>query len=106
MIKSNLAPGHAKRVHLVGANQVDLPLPLARTRVPLVAVRDDALGNGAQPQHLGVVVGAQGFFIGRLFEHLLVLLARRGLDLFGRHQLGKGRLFADLHAFAGVRHQR
>ena len=72
--KSDLAAGHAKRIDLVGANQVDFPFPLARTRVPVVAVRDDFVGNRAQPYHLRMAIRPQRVLAGRLLQHLLVLL--------------------------------
>ncbi len=48
-VKRNFAARHAKRIDLLAADQVHLPAPLLSTRVPAHGMRDDFLGNGAQP---------------------------------------------------------
>lgn len=53
-VEGDLAAGHAERVDLLAADEVDLPAPLAGARIPLRGIRDEALGNGAQALQLRV----------------------------------------------------
>ena len=53
-VEGDLAAGHAKRVDLLAADQIDLPAPLAGARVPLRGIGNDALRNGAQPLQLRI----------------------------------------------------
>jgi len=59
-------------------------------------VRDDAVGDIAQPLQLRVVHRRQCALVAGLHQHRAVLLRGRGLDLFGRHELGEGRSLADV----------
>ena len=54
-IKSNLAARHAKRIELLAAQQVDLPVPLTRPVVPLRGLRYQTAGNAAKALQLRVV---------------------------------------------------
>ena len=89
VVEGDLAAGHAEGVDLLAADQVDLPLPLLRARVPLRGERNDALRDVAQPLQLRVVGGRQRALAARLLQHLPVLLRGGGLDLLGRHQLAE-----------------
>ena len=60
--KSDLAPWHTKRVDLVGADQVNLPVPVSGTRVPFVAERNQLQSNCTQSNHLWMVVRSQRVF--------------------------------------------
>ena len=99
-VKSNLATRHAKRVDLVGSNQVNFPCPVFGAGVPLQSVRYEFFGYAAQTLYLWMVIGTQGVFASRLFQHLRILLARRLLNLCRGHQVGKRRLFAHFDTFA------
>ena len=101
-VESDLAARHAIRVDLVGAQQVDLPAPIAGARVPVECKRNDAAGNRAQAFELGIVLGCQRALFCCLTEHHRVLLRRRALQLLGRHKLGKRRGATHLHALAAL----
>ena len=96
-VKRNLPARHAKRVDLFAADQVHLPLPLARTVVPLRGVRNDALGNHAQALQLRIAVRRQGPLLARLRQHLRILLGSCVLQLGGRHQLAHAGGLAHIH---------
>ena len=100
VIKSNLAAGHAKRIDLRRADQVDFPFPFFGARVPFVAEGNEFLRDGAQTNHLGVVIGGECVFVFGLLEQLPILLVGRALYLSGRNQFGKARGFANLDAIA------
>ena len=88
---------------MVGANQIDLPRPFTRTRIPFVAMWNQLLRNATQPLQLRIRVGGERVFLGGFFQHLAVLLTRRSFDLGSGNQFGECRLFArvDVHAIAG-----
>jgi hypothetical protein len=100
-VEGDLAAGHAEGVELFGVDGDDLPLPLIGPLVPAQAVRDDALGDGAQADHLRVVVRQQRVLLAGLHGHLLVLLGSGLFELLGRHQARQEGLLFDFHAFAG-----
>ena len=54
-VKRDLAAGHAIGIDLVGAYQIDLPLPLLCARIPLPGKRDDSVHDGAQSLYLRAV---------------------------------------------------
>ena len=99
-VKSNLATRHTKRVDLVGANQVNFPCPVFGAGVPLQCEGYEFFGYATQTLNLWMVIGPQGVFASRLFQHLRILLAGRLLNLCRRHQVGKRRLFAHFDTFA------
>ena len=90
-VESNLATWHTKGIDLLAADQVHFPAPLARTVVPLRRVRNDALGEPAQPLQLRIAFGCQCVLGARLGHHLRVLLGRRSFELVGRHQFAQAR---------------
>jgi hypothetical protein len=59
---------------LLAANQVHLPLPLARTWVPRRRVRNELLRDGVQALQLWVAVGGQDAFGAGIGQYLRVLL--------------------------------
>ena len=105
MKESDLSTGHAKRIDLVRANQVDLPVPISGAGVPLVAERNQLHGDVTQANHLWVVVGCQCVFFRCLLEHLAVLGVSTAFHFGGWHQFGKARLLAHLHPISGERVQ-
>ena len=74
MEESDLAAGHAKRIDLRRANQIDFPFPFACAWVPFVAKGNETLRYGPQADHLGMVIRGKGVFLTRLFQQLRVLL--------------------------------
>ncbi|MDT4858806.1 hypothetical protein FQZ97_932900 [compost metagenome] len=103
-VESDLAARHAERVHLIAADQVDLPLPVGGAFVPLRGVRNDAARDVAQPLNLWVA-GRQQELLGVGFAHRLrILLVRSALEFFGRHQVAQGRCLAHIHLCGGWQH--
>ena len=95
--KRNLAPGHAKRIHIIAANQGYRPLPVAGPLVPRIGVGNQGLGNPVQPLGLRVVGGHQGTFGLGLLNQLRILLVGGLFQVFGGHQMAQARGFAHLH---------
>ena len=96
-VEGDLAAGHAERVDLLAAYEIDLPAPLAGARVPLRGIGNQALGNAAQALQLRVAGVCQRALGLGLLQQLLVLLGRRVFQRLGRHQLAHHRCLADLH---------
>ena len=100
VIKSDLAPGHTKRVDLRRTDQVDFPFPVFGAWVPFVTVGNQLLRNRTQTDHLGVVIRRERVFIFGLLEHLGVLLVGRAFYLLSRYQFGEAGCLAHLDAVA------
>ena len=93
-VEGDLAARHAEGVDLRAADQVDLPLPVARALVALRGEGDHPLGHVAQPLELRVVHGRQRALAAVLLQHLTVLLRGGVFHLAGRHRLGEARTLA------------
>ena len=104
-VKSDLAAGHAESVDLVGADQVDLPLPAFCTVIPLERKRNDLGRDGTQAYQLRVVFGCQCVLGVGLLHHLSVLRAGGAFDVLRRHQSGKRRSAPHLDTLARLRSQ-
>ncbi len=85
--KADAAARHAEGVDLVGAEQIDLPVPFRRFRIPARGVGNHALGDVAQADYLGMVGRRQRVLLLGFLHQLQVLLLGLGFDRFGRCQL-------------------
>jgi hypothetical protein len=92
VVERDLAARHAKRVELLRAEQVDLPLPVLAS-----GLQSDVYGMMrwaiAQP-HLAGSLRSERLLARCLLQHLPVLLGRRLLDLLRRNHLGERALLA------------
>ncbi len=84
-IEGDLTAGHAKRVDLRGADEVDTPLPLTGPRIEPRSPRNNTIGDGPQPDQLRIGLGRQRAVGLRLLNESPVLLSGGCLEFLGRY---------------------